>query len=161
MTQTTMEVTVKEIMTPNVITVFPQTGVDEVARLLYAHRISGMPVVDETGALLGIVSEFDVISKKGRTAADIMTRDVISVLEDALAEQVAGILTERNVRRVPVTSEGRLVGIVSRSDLVRLFSITRWACPDCGYFVRGFHRPDACEMCGSTAIELQRDPPGM
>jgi len=161
MTQTTMEVTVKEIMTPNVITVFPQTGVDEVARLLYAHRISGMPVVDESGALLGIVSEFDVISKKGRTAADIMSRDVISVLEDALAEQVAGILTERNVRRVPVVAEGRLVGIVSRLGLVSLFSITRWACPDCGYFVPGFHRPDACEMCGSTAIELQRDPPGM
>lgn len=161
MTQSTMEVTVKEIMTPKVITVSPDTGVDEVARLLYSHRISGMPVVDGTGALLGIVTEFDVIGKKGRTAADIMSRDVITVLEDARAEQVARILTERNVRRVPVVAAGRLVGIVSRSDLVRLFSITRWACRDCGYFVRGFHRPDACEMCGSTTIELQRDPPGM
>lgn len=161
MTPATMEVTVKEIMTPNVITVHPDTSVDEVARLLFAHRITGMPVVDATGALLGIVSEFDVIGKKGRSVEEIMSRDVITVSEDALAEQVAGILTARNVRRVPVMAEGRLVGIVSRSDLVKLFAITRWACQDCGYFVRGFQRPNVCETCGSTTIVLEREPPGM
>ncbi|MDI3340615.1 MAG: CBS domain-containing protein [Sphaerobacter sp.] len=161
MAPATMDVLTKEIMTPQVITVHPDTSVDEVARLLFTHRITGMPVVDESGALLGIVSEFDVISKKGRTAADIMSRDVISVQEDTPAEQVATILTSRQVRRVPVVAEGRVVGIVSRSDLVRLFTITRWSCRDCGYFERGFRGPAQCEMCGSTAIELQREPPGM
>lgn len=161
MTPAVADVLVKEIMTPNVITVHPETSVDEVARLLFNHRITGMPVVDSSNAVLGIVSEFDVISKKGQVAADIMSRDLVTVDAEAAAEEVANILTSRHVRRVPVMSEGRLVGIVSRADLVRLFTITRWSCQSCGYFVRGFHKPEVCEMCGSTNFELHREPPGM
>lgn len=154
-------VTAGEIMTPDVITVRPDTAVDEVARLLFTNRITGMPVVGDDGVVAGIVSEFDVISKAGRTAADIMSQDVISVYEDTPAEDVARILTSHRVRRVPVLSEGRLAGIVSRGDLVRLFAITRWSCRSCGYFLRGFHRPDRCEMCGSEDFALDREPPGM
>ncbi|MBX6342173.1 MAG: CBS domain-containing protein [Thermomicrobiaceae bacterium] len=148
-------------MTPDVITVRSDAPVEEVARLLYRHQITGMPVVDADGAVSGVVTEFDVISKSGRTAGDIMTREVVSVSEDTPAEQVAHILSERRVRRVPVVRDGRLVGIVSRADLIRLFSMTRWACEECGYFVRGFHRPESCAACGSRNIRLDREPPGM
>lgn len=160
-TPMTSVVTAGEIMTPDVISVGPDTTVDEVARLLFTHRITGMPVVDATGAVVGVVTEFDVISKSGRSAIDIMSRDVISVHADTPAEEVANILTSRRVRRVPVLAEGALVGIVSRGDLVRLFAITRWTCLGCGYFVRGFHKPEQCEMCGSTEFMLDREPPGM
>lgn len=155
------EVTVKEIMTPNVITVDPDAPIDRIATLLYRHRITGMPVVDANGTVIGIVSEFDVISKSGKTAQDIMSRDVVSANEDTLAESIAELLTSRRVRRVPVLHEGHLVGIVSQADLIRLFAITRWSCEECGYFVRGFRRPDQCDMCGSTRITLDREPPGM
>ena len=160
-TPTTAPVTVREIMTTDVITVRPHATVDEVARLLFNRHITGVPVVDENDCVVGIVSEFDVISKNGKTAADIMSRDPISVHEETPAEEVAHLLTTRRVRRVPVISEGRLTGIVSRADLVRLFAMTRWSCEDCGYFVRGFHRPGVCDACGSTNITLDREPPGM
>lgn len=160
-TPSTTVVQVREIMTQNVITVPEETPVDQVANLLYTHRITGMPVVDRRGTVIGMVTEFDVISKTGRTAADIMTREVVSVNEETPAEEVAHILSSRRVRRIPVIGNGQLVGIVSRSDLVRLFAITRWSCEACGYFVRGFARPAACEMCGCDQITLEREPPGM
>ncbi|HET9015349.1 MAG TPA: CBS domain-containing protein [Thermomicrobiaceae bacterium] len=161
MTPTTVPVTVREIMTEDVITVRPHASIDDVARLLFNRQITGVPVVDEQGRVVGIVSEYDVISKSGKTAADVMSRDIISVHEETPAEEVAHLLTTRQVRRVPVISEGRLSGIVSRADLVRLFAMTRWSCEDCGYFVRGFHRPSLCDACGSTRIALDREPPGM
>lgn len=160
-TPTSAIVLASEIMTPDVVTVTVETPIDEIARLLFAHRITGMPVVDDRGAVAGVVSELDVISKTGSTAGDIMSREVISVDEGTAAEEVAHLLSARGVRRVPVLREGYLVGIISRSDLVRLFTITRWACADCGYFVRGFHRPEHCDMCGSRDISLDREPPGM
>lgn len=161
MVETYSTIVARDIMTGNVISVRPDTPVDRIARLLTEHQITGMPVVDNEGRVIGIVSEYDVISKRGRTAADIMSRDVISVSEDTSAESVAQLLSERRVRRVPVLRDGRLVGIISRADLVRLFAITRWTCEDCGYFVRGFQRPEQCEACGSTRFVLDREPPGM
>jgi CBS domain-containing protein len=161
MTQTYETVTVAEIMTRDVKTVTPDTPVEVIARLLATHDISGMPVVDETGAGVGMISELDVITRSGRIAEDIMSRGLISVSEETPAEEVANILSERRVRRVPVVSGSTIVGIVSRSDLLRLFSMTRWTCEDCGLFVRGFSRPESCEACGSNAIVLVREPPGM
>lgn len=154
-------VTVKEIMTRDVVTVTRDTSVEEVAALLFNRGITGVPVVDQRGAVVGMVTEFDVISKTGQTVAEIMSTDVISVSEDTPAEQVVEILSTMRVRRVPVLREGRLVGILSRSDLVRLFSLTRWMCADCGYFVRGFQPPSRCAACGSLRIVLDREPPGM
>ncbi len=150
-----------EIMTRDVITVQPHTPLDEIARLLVQHRITGVPVVDEEGRVLGIVSEFDLIAKRGRVAADVMSTDVIAVSEDTPAETIADLIVQRRVRRVPVLRNGRLVGIITRADLVRLFAMTRWTCVQCGYFERGFHRPEVCEGCGSRAFTLQREPPGM
>lgn len=150
-----------EIMTTNVLSVQPETSIDSIATLLGEKQISGVPVVDSNDVPVGIVSELDIISRSGATAADIMSAGVISVTEDTPAEDVVEILSSRRVRRVPVLRDGRIVGIISRSDLVRLFSMTRWTCSDCGYFVRGLKRPEICNECGSASISLDRDPPGM
>uniref|UniRef100_A0A7C2BGR9 CBS domain-containing protein n=1 Tax=Thermomicrobium roseum TaxID=500 RepID=A0A7C2BGR9_THERO len=151
----------REIMTSNVIAVHPDTTLDEIAQTLVAHRITGVPVVDDDGRVLGIVSEFDLIAKRGRTAADVMTRDVIAVTENTPAETIADLIVQQRVRRVPVLREGRLVGIITRADLVRLFAMTRWSCLNCGYFERGIHRPEICSACGHREFTLQREPPGM
>ena len=154
-------VTVRDIMTEDVATVAPDTPIENAARLLFSQSISGMPVVDDDGKLVGVVTEFDIIAKEGATVGDIMSTDVVTVGEETDAETVAQILTSRRVRRVPVVRDGAVVGIVSRSDLVRLFALTRWSCETCGFFTRGFERLSLCPKCGSTSIILEREPPGM
>ncbi len=151
----------KEVMTKHVVTVRPNTTVDEVARLLMTHRITGVPVTDDEGRVLGIVSEFDLLAKHGRSAGEVMTRDVIAVTEETPAEAIADLIVQQRVRRVPVLREGRLVGIVTRADLVRLFALTRWTCSNCGFFERGLHRPVVCMACGNRTFTLEREPPGM
>jgi CBS domain-containing protein len=161
MSTAAMTVTVRDIMTGEVATVAPEMPVENAARMLFSQSISGMPVVDDDGKLVGVVTEFDIIAKEGATVADIMTTDVVTVSEDTDAETVAQILTSRRVRRVPVVHDGAVVGIVSRSDLVRLFALTRWSCETCGFYTRGFERLALCPKCGSTSIILEREPPGM
>lgn len=154
-------VTAGEIMTREVITIRPETSVHEIARLLLEHRITGLPVVDDERRVVGIVSEFDLIAKRGRTASDIMSKDVIAVSEDTPAETIAELIVRQRVRRVPVLREGQLVGIITRADLIRLFALTRWTCTHCGYFERGLTRPERCAGCGGTDFTLHREPPGM
>lgn len=154
-------VTIDEIMTRSIITARPDTPVAEIARLLSHHNISGVPVIDDQDEPIGVVTELDVISRGGNTAADIMSQGVIGVTEDTPAEEIVEILRSRRVRRVPVLRHGKIIGIVSRSDLVRLFSMTRWTCTSCGYFERGFQRPEKCTQCGGTSFTLDREPPGM
>ncbi len=155
-----MQIPVREIMTRGVITVPATMPVKEVAAILSEKRITGVPVVDEAGHVIGVLSEYDIMARQGATAGEIMSAQVISVTEDTDAEEVAALLTNRRIRRVPVLAEGKLAGIVSRSDLMRLFMTTRWTCENCGYFQRGFERPAHCENCGSDRIVLQRDAPG-
>jgi CBS domain-containing protein len=150
-----------EIMSTNVTSVGPETSVEQIASILNEKKISGVPVVDAEGSPVGVVSELDIISRSGQIASDIMSSGVITVTEDTPAEDIVEILDSRRVRRVPVISHGKIVGIISRSDLLRLFSHTRWTCNECGYFQRGFHRPEKCSECGSHAMSLERDPPGM
>lgn len=152
-----MGIPVHEIMTRNVITVPATMPVKDVAQLLSERRITGLPVVNEEGLVVGVLSELDIISRHGTVAGDIMSAQVISAAEDADAEDVAKLLTDRRIRRVPILADGKLVGIVSRSDLIRLFMVVRWTCEDCGYFSRGFDRPESCPSCGSDRIVLQRD----
>ena len=152
-----MGIPVHEIMTRNVITVPVSMPVKDVAQLLSERRITGLPVVDDNGLVVGVLSELDIISRQGTVAGEIMSAKVISATEDADAEDVAKLLTDRRIRRVPILADGKLVGIVSRSDLIRLFMVVRWTCEDCGYFSRGFERPEACPSCGSDRIILQRD----
>jgi CBS domain-containing protein len=111
-------VTAADIMTREVITTRPNVPVKELAKRLTYHRISGMPVVDEQGTILGVVSEADIISKRGATVADIMTTPVISVTEETPAQEVAALLTQERIKRVPVVRDGKLVGLIGRSNVV-------------------------------------------
>lgn len=156
-----MQIPVSEIMTRDVITVPTTMPVKDVAQLLAERKITGLPVVDGDGRVVGVISELDIISRQGNSAADIMSAQVISATEETDAEEVAHLFTSRRIRRVPILADGKLVGIVSRSDLMRLFMMTRWVCEQCGFFVRGFERPEQCPSCGSDRIVLQREPQGM
>lgn len=112
--------TARDIMTREVVTVTPDTPVEELAKVLTDRRISGVPVVDEAGNVVGIATEADILAK-GRVGkvADIMTREVISVCEDTPIDEIARVLADKGIKRVPVLREGKLVGIVSRADIVR------------------------------------------
>jgi CBS domain-containing protein len=139
----------RDIMTSPVITVSPQTAVREVAALLLERRISGMPVVEEDKVVgivsecdllhrheIGTdmpapggswwlrlfsaeESPSDYIRAYATKAGDIMTREVVKVAEDAPVARIAMLLHDRGIRRVPVMRGDRLVGIVSRANLVR------------------------------------------
>ena len=139
----------KDVMTTGVVTVEPDTTVREIAKVLAGKGISAVPVIDKAGAVLGIVSEGDLMhrqeigtdSKKpswwlmslskteeaavdyskshGMHAHDIMTRDVITVTEDTQLAAVADILETKHIKRVPVVKDGALVGIVSRANIVQ------------------------------------------
>lgn len=142
-----------DVMTRNVITVDPDATVQAVAGLLSERGISGAPVVDSSGKLVGIISEGDLLRRTeigtdqpgsarrswwledfatarardyvkshGRTVRDIMSRDVVSVTDDADLSEIARLLETNRIKRVPVLHDGKIVGIVSRSNLVRALS---------------------------------------
>jgi CBS domain-containing protein len=140
---------VREVMTPAVITVSPDTSFKETAMRLLDYGVSAMPVVDDDGDLVGLVTEADLMSKEafggkrrrplavvvdaltggsryapkasGLTAADVMTRHLVTAAPGEDIAAAARRMLAANVKRLPVLDEGRLVGIVSRHDLLRLF----------------------------------------
>ncbi|HVF00940.1 MAG TPA: CBS domain-containing protein, partial [Rubrobacteraceae bacterium] len=93
---------VKEIMTKDIITVSPEMPVKEVANLLNESSVSGVPVMDDEGRVLGVVSEVDVVGRQGATAADIMSKQVISVTEETDVDEVLHLFLNQRIRRVPV-----------------------------------------------------------
>lgn len=138
----------RELMSTNLVVVPPETPVSAVAALLASRGISAVPVVDASGAPVGLVTEGDLIRRladekpgpmnwflslfrdsgkladrfskaHGATARDVMTSQLATVGDDATAEEVAKLMEARGIRRVPVVKDGRLVGIVSRADLLR------------------------------------------
>ncbi|MBV9546747.1 MAG: CBS domain-containing protein [Chloroflexi bacterium] len=110
--------TARDVMVANVISVGPQDSVDEAARLLTFHDVSGLPVCKD-GRVMGVVSEADLIGKTGTTVGEVMTAPAVTVSETTGLEKVAHLLTDQRIRRVPVVdSDGRLVGIVSRRDVL-------------------------------------------
>jgi CBS domain-containing protein len=137
---------VKDVMTPNVISVPEDSSIEDAARLLARHRVSGLPVLNLAGKLIGMVTEYDLISKQGTTVGDIMSRSVISITEDTDVEEVVHLLTNQRIRRVPVLRGDQIAGIVSRSDLVRQIAM-RWVCPTCGEVVRAAEAPEQCPSC--------------
>jgi CBS-domain-containing membrane protein len=151
---------VHEIMTRNVISVTPDTPVREVAQILDRHRISGVPVTDGGGHMVGLISEYDLIARpQARTAGEVMTRDVISVMEDTSVDEVRFLLVNRKIKRVPVLSGQKLVGIVSRADLVREIALS-WVCQVCGDTERGRNPPGECPKCGTpSGFEPTTTPP--
>jgi CBS domain-containing protein len=149
-------VKIREIMTTRVVTVNPATPVPVIAALLRENRISGVPVTDAEGAVVGLVSEYDLLAREGDTAAEVMTPSVITVTEDTDVDDVRHLLVDRRIRRVPVLGGGeegrgqRLSGIVSRGDVVALLA-TEWVCQVCGEAARGQHPPARCPKCHASA----------
>jgi CBS domain-containing protein len=111
--------TARDIMAREIVTVGSDMLVEDAAKLLAYHNISGMPVEDPDGKIVGIVSEADVIGHIGATVADVMSEQIISVDENATVEQIATLLSEHRIKRVPVMNGSSLRGMVSRSDIVR------------------------------------------
>lgn len=115
--------TAKDIMTAKVVTVKPSTPIEEAARLLVRRKISGVPVVDEKDKtkVVGILTEADLLAApaEAKTVADVMKKRVVSVSPDASVDEVAEILVKKKIKRVPVIEGGKLVGIVSRIDVLR------------------------------------------
>jgi CBS domain-containing protein len=118
----------EDVMTTSgLVTVTPSTSVALAAELLTEQRFTALPVVDEADHLLGIVSEADLIhdpldgrrSGRPRTVGEAMTRDVVALSNDAPIRELYGLLAERGFRLVPILRAGRLVGVVSRGDLLR------------------------------------------
>jgi CBS domain-containing protein len=138
---------VRDVMTTTLATVSPDRPLRDVARLLVDRGISGVPVVAADGTVLGVVSEADFLAKEGavepgrhrflsrlfgegpdaakveaRTAGEAMTAPAITTTPDALVRDAAATMVDRRVNRLPVVDHGRLVGIITRADLVRVFT---------------------------------------
>lgn len=136
-----------DVMTRNVVTVQPDAQVREIAALMLKHRISAVPVVDADRRVLGIISEGDLMRRvennthsrhswwleafyftqdtpgdyvkaHGRKASDVMTTEVVSITKDTSLYEIARLLEKNHIKRVPVVREGRLIGIVSRANLL-------------------------------------------
>ena len=111
--------TVREIMTTTVVSVSPGESVDEAARLLTFHGLSGLPVCDNNH-VVGVISEADLIGKTGATVGEVMTSPAVTVDESTGLQAAAELLTQRRIRRLPVIdARGSLVGVVSRRDVLR------------------------------------------
>lgn len=131
----------KDIMTTPVVTVHPETTVKEAAALLVDHGISALPVVDEAGELVGIVSEADLIPLEAtpdprrqmlpthhrprpvpHAVGEVMTTSVIALPEDADASQAARLMLDRHVKSIPIVSGDHVTGIVARRDVLRMLA---------------------------------------
>jgi len=142
---------VSALMSRPVISVRPDTSVAEVARTLLDHQIQGVPVVDSSGQVVGMVTESDIVVQNanvhfptflqildariyltsprrfeeelrralGTTAQDVMTRRVWSVRPDDDISNAATLMVDHGINQIPIIAEGKLVGIVSRSDIIR------------------------------------------
>ena len=141
----------RDLMTRKVVSASPETPIRDIAALLSANRISAVPVVDETGTVVGMVSEGDLIGRRqterekqrewwlvmlaegetlsdeflaslltpDRTAREVMSSPVIQVTEEAEASEIAALLARHRIKRVPVVRDSKIVGIISRADLLR------------------------------------------
>jgi CBS domain-containing protein len=137
-----------DVMVTKVVTVGPDASVQEVAQTLLSARISGMPVIGSKGELVGIVSEGDLlrrvetgtgrrrpwwlalftgrevlaeefVKEHGRKVRDVMTRNVITVASDTPLAAIASLLEKNAIKRVPVVEDGKVIGIVSRANLLQ------------------------------------------
>jgi CBS domain-containing protein len=145
---------VGNIMSRDVLTVGPNSPVGRIARLMSEHGISGLPVVNEAGQVLGVVTELDMIARNtrfkmptffvildsiiyletpqhfqerlshvlGTTAEEIMSKPAVTIGPDATIEELAELMIDQRKNPIPVVENNRLVGIVSRSDIVSLMA---------------------------------------
>jgi len=138
-------VKIRSVMSTHVVTVTPETTLKDAASRLARYGISGLPVVDDQGRLVGVVSEADILAKEAgssprdgllawliederprhldaRTVADAMTSPALTIGPERTAREAAARMLAEDVNRLPVTEGDTLVGIVSRADLVRAFA---------------------------------------
>ena len=137
-----------DVMVRDVVTVRPDTDVAEAVKLLAEHDVSALPVLDKDGNLVGVLSEADLIHRAeigtekhrpwrleavtgastladefakshGKKVGEAMTDGVISVAEETPLSEIAALFERKRIKRVPVVKDGRLVGIVSRSNLIQ------------------------------------------
>ena len=137
-----------DVMVHDVLTVRPDTDVAEAIKLLTEHDVSALPVLDKDGNLVGILSEADLIRRvkigtekhrprwlepvtgastlaeefaksHGKKVGEVMTTGAISVSEDTPLSEIAAVLERNGIERVPVVKDGKLVGVVSRSNLIQ------------------------------------------
>ena len=113
----------KNIMTRDVITVSPAMTVKNLAMTLNKNQISGAPVAGKNGKIVGIVSEADIVGKKGKDVKAIMSKKVISVSEDTPVEKIAQLMTTHKIKRLPVMRGDEVVGVVSRADIVSAIAL--------------------------------------
>ena len=113
----------KDLMTRDVITVSSTTTVKKLAMMLIKNQISGAPVAGKNGKIVGVVSEADIVSKKGKDVRAIMTKQVISVAEHDSVEKIAQLMTTHRIKRLPVMRGDKIVGIVSRADIVSAIAL--------------------------------------
>jgi CBS domain-containing protein len=128
-----------DVMTTGAATVRPETPLVEAARLMVEHRISGLPVVDGNDRLVGIISQGDFVRPKGGAkprlldllagagaasalasirVEEFMTRDPVTVAVDTPLAEIVELMNRHNVRRLPVATDGKIVGIVSRANFL-------------------------------------------
>jgi CBS domain-containing protein len=146
-----------QIMTRSVITIAPDATILEAAKTMLQHHVSGLPVVDAAGKLLGIVSEGDFIRRSeigtprkrgrwlkvllgdsavdyvrehGRRVSDVMTGDPVTITEDATLEEIVDAMETNGVKRLPVMKGDRLVGLVSRANLMQAVASLAREIPD-------------------------------
>jgi CBS domain-containing protein len=108
-------------MTTELVTLRPEMTLNEAAQVLLHLRIHGAPVVDAAGVLVGSLSLTDAVGMSGVTVADVMNRHPVTATEDTPAREVAGIMLEKMVQRVVIVRAQAPVGLVSASDIVKLF----------------------------------------
>ena len=148
-----------QIMTRPVITVTPETPIVEAANTMLQKHVSGLPVVDASGKLVGILSEGDFIRRSeigtqrqrgrflkfilgpgkaatdfvhehGRKVAEIMTPEPLTISEETQLQEIVELMEKNNVKRLPVTREGKVVGIVSRANLLQAVASLAREIPD-------------------------------
>lgn len=142
---------IMDIMQTNVITVQSDTEIKDIARTLFENNISGVPVVNSSGKLVGIISEGDLLHKEtsprvpdvvgflgaliyyrgvkqyesdfkkliALQASELMTSDVVTIQKDAKIEDAAYLMINRGVKRLPVVEDGKIIGIVTRMDIIK------------------------------------------
>jgi CBS domain-containing protein len=113
----------KDIMTRDVITVSPTATVRNLAMTLIKNQISGAPVAGRNGKIIGVVSEADIVAKKGKDVKTIMSKNIISVTEETAVEDIARLMTTHRIKRLPVMRGQNVVGIVSRADIVSAIAL--------------------------------------
>jgi len=143
----------RDIMTTNVVSVSPETDIAEAVRLMLERQISGVPVIDDSGRLAGILTEGDLMRRAelvtgrqslwinptsspeqeakayvkahGLKVKDVMTKEVVTINEQEPLDRIAMVFEERGIKRTPVMRSGKIVGIVSRANLLRSLATKR------------------------------------